>query len=166
MCVQVIKQLETDFPGELVRTVLTLLASARRGLLECELQGLVKGLPDADDLFPVLRQLRRYLINRAGLLGFYHANLLQAVQRYYLDTEEAQRAVHVHLADYFEAQDYWRELLETQRERARRFPPTLGQRMGAKLMNCPGIISRPSSGTRWSGSSQTWTFSKPRPRQA
>ena len=53
--VQVIERLEEDFDADLVRTVLTLLASARRGLSERELQALVADVPGRDDLFPVLR---------------------------------------------------------------------------------------------------------------
>ena len=60
--VQVIERLEEDFDADLVRTVLTLLASARRGLSEGELQALVADVPGRDDLFPVLRQLRSYLL--------------------------------------------------------------------------------------------------------
>ena len=56
----VIGRLAEEFNQKLVETVLTLLASARRGLSERELQELVACLDSADDLFPVLRQLRPY----------------------------------------------------------------------------------------------------------
>ena len=65
---QVIERLAEDFDAELVRTVLTLLASARRGLSEGELEALVADVTGRDDLFPVLRQLRSYLLGRGELV--------------------------------------------------------------------------------------------------
>lgn len=127
---QVIERLEIDFvkPEDVVRTILTLLASARRGLSERELLDLVEGpgVPIAasqSDLFPVLRQLRPYLLSRGGLIDFYHRNLRKAVCERYLPSEVQQRQAHGRLADYFHAQDYWLESLEAQRQRAPIFPP-------------------------------------------
>jgi len=100
---QVIERLAGEFNEKLVETVLTLLASARHGLSERELQELVAGLDGADDLFPVLRQLRPYLFSRAGLIDFYHRNLFKAVRERYLSSEEQQRPAHVRLADYFQS---------------------------------------------------------------
>ncbi len=121
---QVIERLAEEFNQKLVETVLTLLASARRGLSERELHELVAGLNGADDLFPVLRQLRPYLLSRAGLLDFYHRNLFKAVRERYLPSEEQRRQTHGRLAEYFSAQDYWLESLEEQRKRAKTLPPT------------------------------------------
>jgi telomerase protein component 1 len=127
--VQVIERLETDFEREVVRSVLTSLASARRGLSDRELLGLVEGLDvaieaSASDLFPVLRQLRSYLLDRGGLLTFFHRNLLRAVQGYYCDSPKERHATHARLAKYFNDQDVWLESFAEQRVRARRFPPT------------------------------------------
>ena len=113
---QVIERLEGEFDPGVVRTVLTLLASARRGLSERELQELTAGLPGADDLFPILRQLRPYLLRRAGLIGFYHGDLFKAVRQRWLDTFGQQRAAHGRLADYFQGQDYRLKPLAEQRE--------------------------------------------------
>lgn len=88
---QVINRLAEDFNQKLVETVLTLLASARRGLSERELQELLANVTGRDDLFPILRQLRPYLFSRAGLLDFYHRNLSKSVREKRLPTEE-QRA--------------------------------------------------------------------------
>jgi hypothetical protein len=122
---QVIERLAEEFNHKLVETVLTLLASARRGLSERELQELVAGLDGADDLFPVLRQLRPYLLSRAGLIDFYHRNLFKAVRECYLPSEEQQRHAHGRLAEYFNAQDYWLESLEEQQRRAKSLPRSL-----------------------------------------
>ncbi|MFH2002935.1 MAG: DUF4062 domain-containing protein, partial [Planctomycetota bacterium] len=65
---QVIERLELEFDPQLVQTSITLLACARRGLAEDELKQLVAGMPGAQDLFPVLRQLRSYLMKRGTLI--------------------------------------------------------------------------------------------------
>lgn len=79
---QVVERLALEYRPDIVRSVLTLLACARRGLSDRELVGLAEG-PDVaitatrSDLFPVLRQLRPYLRNHGGLLGFFHASTLR-----------------------------------------------------------------------------------------
>jgi hypothetical protein len=103
---QVLARLEEEFGKELVRVVLALLASARRGLSEQELHSLTASLPGADDLFVVLRQLRPYLLRRGGLVDFYHRNLFKAVRARYLAVEEVGRTAHACLAEFFEEQDY------------------------------------------------------------
>lgn len=121
---QVIERLEEEFDRETAHLMLTLLASARRGLSERELQELLYKVAGRDDLFPILQQLRSYLLSRGGLLGFYHDRLGNAVRQRYLNTPEAQSTGHARLAEYFHAQDYFLELLEEQRARAKRLPPT------------------------------------------
>ncbi|NOZ19837.1 MAG: DUF4062 domain-containing protein [Planctomycetes bacterium] len=122
--IQVIERLEDEFGKEMTREILTLLASARRGLSERELSELVESVDQAGNLFPILRQLRPYLQHRGELIDFYHRNLYRAVRQQYLETEESRTASHTRLADYFAAQDYFMESLEEQRERAKRLPPT------------------------------------------
>ena len=121
---QVIERLEDDFGADLTRTILTLLASARRGLSERELEELVASADESGELFPVLRQLRPYLLQRAALLDFYHRNLYRAVREKYLPTDEDRCAAHAQLSEYFGAQEYWMESLEEQRARVKRLPPT------------------------------------------
>ena len=130
---QVIERLETDFGPVLTQHVLTALASARRGLSERELEQLLaarspaedqrhpaepepvepdSGEPDSgdlptDNLYPLLRQLRAYLLHRADLLDFYHRNLAKAVRTKYLRADESRHAAHRELADFFEAQPLW-----------------------------------------------------------
>ncbi|MBI3269442.1 MAG: DUF4062 domain-containing protein [Planctomycetes bacterium] len=101
---QVLERMEQEFDKEVVRTALRLLATARRGLSEAELKALVADHPGADDLFPVLRQLRSYLLSRGGLLGFFHAGLAAAVRARYLHTPDNERAAHARLGDHFEAE--------------------------------------------------------------
>ncbi|MDQ3919622.1 MAG: DUF4062 domain-containing protein, partial [Acidobacteriota bacterium] len=104
---QVIVRLEEEFDKELVGRVLTLLAAARRGLSESELSEMVADLGSAGDLFPALRQLRPYLLNRAGLIDFYHQSFLNAVRARYLDTAEKLLGAHGRIARYFHAQPFW-----------------------------------------------------------
>ncbi|NQT88960.1 ATP-binding protein, partial [bacterium] len=126
---QVIERLEDDFGKGLVHRVLTRLGAARRGLSDRELRDLTSDVDPLDDLFPVLRQLRPYLLKRGGLVDFYHRSLYKAVGETYFggDGEEKaseRKAAHAALADYFDGQDYFTESLEEQRARAKRLPPT------------------------------------------
>jgi len=101
---QVIERLEEDFGEQITHAVLSLLASARRGLSEQELTELVKNVSHAENLFPVLRQIRPYLQHRGPLLDFFHRNLYKAARQRYLTTPKTQQAAHSHLADHFAAQ--------------------------------------------------------------
>lgn len=126
---QVIERLEDEFGEELTRAVLTLLASARRGLSDLELLELIEGVgtkveESTTGLFPVLRQLRPYLQHRAELLDFFHRNLYKAVHEQFLLDGAARSAAHAQLSKYFEEQDYFMESLEEQSARAKRLPPT------------------------------------------
>jgi WD40 repeat protein len=126
---QVIERLRSDFEPEVVRSVFALMASARRGLSARELLELIEGSEvrtarSQSDLFPILRQLRPYLVSHAGLLGYFHGNLQQSVRRYYLDRDEDRLTSHRRLAEYFEKQGPWQEPLKELQARARLDPPT------------------------------------------
>ena len=97
-----IKRLEEEFDKELVSTVLRMLASARRGLSEKELTELVVDLSEKEDLFPVLRQLRTYLMERGEIIDFFHRGLYKAIRSLYLEDEKERKSYHLRLADYFE----------------------------------------------------------------
>jgi tetratricopeptide (TPR) repeat protein len=132
---QVFERLEEEFDRELVQSVLKLLASSRHGLSERELQDLTATLAGKDDLFPVLRQLRPYLLSRAGLLDGYHANVATAIRQRYLPTEAERPAVHLRLADYFVGRDL-------DERKAAEFPWQLAearawQRLAAVLADLP-----------------------------
>jgi hypothetical protein len=109
---QVIERLQSEFDDETVRSVLSLLASARRGLSDRELLDLIEGptVPieaSTSDLFPVLRQLRAYLQHRGDLWDFFHQNLVKAVRESLLPDETTTIAAHRRLAGYFAAQPNW-----------------------------------------------------------
>jgi len=126
---QVMERLEGEFNPEVVRSMLSLLACARRGLSDRELLDVIEGSgvatqQSASDLFPVLRQLRSYLQHRGRLWDFFHRNLDKAVRARYLKDETTKSDAHARLAEYFKGQEYFMESLEEQRARAKRLPPT------------------------------------------
>jgi tetratricopeptide (TPR) repeat protein len=98
---------DRDRPG-LVNDAMRLIWAARRGLSEAELLELLglKGEPLPGAYWsPFYLAAEASLINRSGLIGFFHNYLRQAVQSKYLSSEAAQQEMHVRLADYFEARD-------------------------------------------------------------
>jgi len=107
---KVLARLEDDYqPPEyphLVRQALSLLWATRQGLRESELLSLlnqpeVEALPQAI-WSPLYLALSAALVNRAGLLNFFHDYLRQAVEQRYLSDADQKRAVHRQLADFFE----------------------------------------------------------------
>jgi tetratricopeptide (TPR) repeat protein len=95
---------ERDRPG-LVREAMSLLWAARRGLSEVELLDLLgeNGQPLPHSLWsPLFLAAERSLVNRSGLLGFFHTYLRQAVQNRYLPDAGDRDTVHLRLADYFD----------------------------------------------------------------
>ena len=126
---QVIERLEQDFDPAVGRRLLKLLACAYRGLSDREMLELIESVgtridQSTTDLFPILRQIRAYLLHRGELNGFYHSNFLRAVLDLFLQDDAEKAITHKSLANYFAAQDYFLEDLDAQRERARRLPPT------------------------------------------
>ncbi len=94
---------EEDRPG-LVREAMTHLWAARRGLSESELMDLLGAggapLPRAA-WSPFYLAAEASLVNRSGLIGFFHDYLRQAVRERYLADAEGAHAAHRRLADFF-----------------------------------------------------------------
>ena len=94
---------ERDRPG-LVGDAMSLLWAARRGLSEVELLDMLgadgQPLPPAH-WTPLYLAAETALVSRAGLIGFFHDHLRQAVERKYMDETEVRRSVHLQLANYF-----------------------------------------------------------------
>ena len=103
---KIICRWEQDYGGDtdLVGDALSLIWASRRGLSETELLEL---LGDADQSLPRAEWSPLYLaaeaslINRGGLIGFFHDYLREAVQDAYLPTPDHEQRAHLRLADYF-----------------------------------------------------------------
>lgn len=95
---------ERDRPG-LVRDAMSLLWGGRRGLSEAELLDIL-GTGDAPlpraHWSPLYLAAERSLIDRAGLIGFSHDYLRQAVEARYLPRAKDRQRIHVRIADYFD----------------------------------------------------------------
>jgi len=98
---------ERDFARErphLVRDALRALWAARRGLSEAELLEILgsraKRLSHAI-WTPLALAAEDSLVDRSGLLGFFHDDLRRAVERRYLHRADSRRAAHRRLAAYF-----------------------------------------------------------------
>lgn len=116
----VLERIEGDFVEPVVRRLVGLMAAARRGLTEPEMVALTDGGEGADDLFPVLRQLRPYLMRRGEVWDFFHGALAAAARARYLPDETARRDAHDRLADHFLAQPDYIDTEERRQPNARR----------------------------------------------
>ncbi|MBI2837255.1 MAG: DUF4062 domain-containing protein [Acidobacteria bacterium] len=131
---QVLERIEGDFDPALVRDCVAFMACGRHGMTAEELQTLLRQhAPEADrkvepvklpDL--VWRRLHRsfsaYLLNRSGVIDFFHGQLKEAVGKRYLSEDARRAAAHQTLADYFESrwsQPYLRALDELPHQRTR-----------------------------------------------
>lgn len=100
---QVIKRLEEEFNGDIAHQVLSCIAISRFGMSERELVRLLtrSSLTEWDDFFPILRQIRYYMLHRGELIDFSHQHLIKAVRKYYFAETSNQEAVHYDLAMFF-----------------------------------------------------------------
>lgn len=144
--------LETNHGPLLVNRVLGYLSASRHGLAENEMLEILFAdpeyyeklkeenkrnhheLPSNAKRIPIalwsrLRfDLAPYLTERAApganVLTFYHRQVAEWVQEHFPKSSGQSWQPHQRLATYFQAQDYFLESLEKQRERAKRLPPT------------------------------------------
>jgi nephrocystin-3 len=104
----VFKRYEKDYQVEhpaLVKETLCSIWSARQGLSEAELLGLLgdNGLPLAQAIWsPLHLALGESINDRSGLLNFSHQYFRQAVEEYYLTNEDEKQAFHNKLAIYYQ----------------------------------------------------------------
>jgi len=102
---KVLERLEADYEQErpqLVKEAFSLLWAARRGLTVNELLKLLE-IPQFV-WTPLFLAVQDALVDRNGLLNFFHDYLREAVAARYLPTLEEQQSWHLRLADYFEKQ--------------------------------------------------------------
>ena len=108
---RILQRWEEDYnPPErnLVREAMEKLWAARRGLSEAELLELLgkdgEPLPAAQ-WAPLYLAARESLVERSGLIGFFHDYLREAVHMRYLAEGKAQATAHRRLAAYFAKQE-------------------------------------------------------------
>ena len=105
---KILARYEEDYQRErpgLVGEAMALLWAARRGLSEAEVLDLLgeEGAPLPRAYWsPLHLAAESGLVNRSGLIGFFHDYLRQAVQHRYLPDAGVQRGTRLRLADYFE----------------------------------------------------------------
>lgn len=111
---KVLERLETDYdpvrrgvwnPPEnlkkgMVGEALSLIWAARRGLTESELLDLL-GNPPRAAWSPLYLALEEALVERRGVLNFFHDYLCQAVESRYLEEVEVQKAARRKLGEFF-----------------------------------------------------------------
>jgi len=105
---KVLERYERDYDRErpgLVGEAMSLIWAARNGLSEDELLELLgtndQLLPKAD-WSPLYLAAEESLVNRSGLLSFFHDFMRQAVEVRYLNRKEEKQKVHFRIADYFD----------------------------------------------------------------
>jgi nephrocystin-3 len=98
----VLERLERDYDEKhkgMTGKVLSLLWASRRGLSERELLDITGITPLS--WAPLYYALESQLVQREGLLDFFHDFLKQAVEERYLKTDETKKKAHMILANYF-----------------------------------------------------------------
>jgi hypothetical protein len=108
----------------LVMRFVSLLGASRHGLSQQELVELLSPGDPQGNVAALTQLLRPYLMQRGELLDFYHCQFREAVGHAYLEGDDKKLKAHTELSEYFHAQDYWRESVEAQRQRAKTLPPT------------------------------------------
>ena len=98
---------ELEHPG-LVKEVMSYLWAGRRGVSEAELLDMLgkNGLPLPHRTWsPLYLALEQSLLNKNGLLVFYHDYIRQAVEHRYLASKTEKIEAHRIFGDYFERSD-------------------------------------------------------------
>jgi tetratricopeptide (TPR) repeat protein len=109
---KILGRYERDYDRErpgLTQEAMSLLWGARRGLAEVELLDLLGRngirLPNAVSS-PLLLAAEWSFINRSGLITFSHEYMRAAIERRYLATVDAGKAIHERLAGYFAGHEW------------------------------------------------------------
>jgi tetratricopeptide (TPR) repeat protein len=98
---------ERDRPG-MVRDALSMVWAARDGLSETEIRELLgtPGNPLPALLWSIFQSAADFsMVNRSGLIGFFHSYMRSAVERRYLPTEAGRRRAHLEIAAYFRGRE-------------------------------------------------------------
>jgi tetratricopeptide (TPR) repeat protein len=98
---------ERDRPG-MVRDALCMVWAARDGLSETEIRELLgtPGNPLPTLLWSIFQSAADFsMVNRSGLIGFFHSYMRSAVERRYLPTEARRHRTHLEIAAYFRGRE-------------------------------------------------------------
>jgi tetratricopeptide (TPR) repeat protein len=107
---KILARWEQDYEGDtdLVGDALSVIWASRRGLSEKELMEILgkdgQPLPHAT-WSPLFLASGDALVNRSGLITFFHDYLRNAVRDAYVPTEEHQKKEHLRVAEYFEGKE-------------------------------------------------------------
>jgi nephrocystin-3 len=96
----VLERMEVDFGAAQVRMLLSALWASRTGVAPGELVEIL-GLSRLD-VSLTTRSLDYHLLQRDGLLGFFHNYLRRAVEARYLASDTEKQQIHEQLAGYYE----------------------------------------------------------------
>lgn len=107
---KVLARWEEDYEvdSDLVGDAMSLIWASRRGLTESELLDILgsNGQPLPKAVWsPLYLAAESHLVSRSGFINFSHNYLREAVCEIYVPNEDNQKAIHLHLADYFKEQE-------------------------------------------------------------
>jgi hypothetical protein len=109
---KILERYEHDFRCDenpnLVQDAFSYLWAARNGLSEPELLDLLRSGGNPLPRFywsPLFLAAEKSLLNRNGLLGFFHDDFRKAVHDRYLMAEEKETDIHLRLAEYFRSRE-------------------------------------------------------------
>ncbi|MCK4943271.1 MAG: DUF4062 domain-containing protein, partial [Candidatus Aminicenantes bacterium] len=108
---KILSRYEEDYEAErpgLIKDSMGLLWASRHGLSETELFELLStaGNPLPRAVWsPLFLAVEQSLVNRSGLLTFFHEYFRQAIENRYVFDEKLKSEYHLKLADYFDAKE-------------------------------------------------------------
>ncbi|MCB0713878.1 MAG: tetratricopeptide repeat protein [Ignavibacteriae bacterium] len=98
---RVLQRLESEFPHEDVRNILSFLQAAKTGLTVGELGALT--LSASNQIEAILQRIEAYLLKTEDRMVLFHTSLAKAVQQRWLDADSL-REMRLRLADYLRKQ--------------------------------------------------------------
>ncbi len=101
---KVLARMERDHGEEAVRSVMTAIWASRHGLSEAELMD-ITGLSRIA-LSEMMIAMEYHLMQREGFHTFFHNYLREAIERRYVPQDDAKKAAHTKLGDYFSTREY------------------------------------------------------------
>lgn len=96
---KVLVRFENVYGKDLVKEVLPLIWSSRRGLSEKEILEIAK-IP-ALNWAPFFYAIENHMVSRSGILDFFHDHFRKAVETRYLKSENDKRTIRTKLVKYF-----------------------------------------------------------------